>query len=201
MEFSLTAEQIKENYDRFEALCQKLGDRTESMNAMLADIGDRLALCPASSRSNFHRACPGGLIEHSLRVLTNAMKLCKTFEWEIPKDSLIIACLMHDLGKVGSLTKDKYLPQSSDWHRNKGMVYESNEELLNGIEYMSVPDRSIFLLQHYGVKLLHEEMLAIKLNDGFVVNENKEYCLKTPKLAWLIMTADYVATMQEKNIF
>ena len=91
-------------------------------------IGERLAVCPASTRDSHHSAFPGGLVDHSLRVLANALKITKAFGWELPKDSLIIGCLFHDLGKVGDVENDYYVPQDSDWHRNKlGEFYKINE--------------------------------------------------------------------------
>jgi hypothetical protein len=39
------------------------------------------------------------------------------------------------------------------------------------------------------------------LNDGFFPAENKAYILKDPLLAHVVMTADYIATRQEKEEF
>jgi hypothetical protein len=137
-------------------------------------------------------------LDHSLRVLGNALKLNSAFEWNLPKDSLIIASMFHDLGKCGDMDNDYYIPQTDEWRRNKlGEIYTYNKDM----QYMTIPDRSIFLCQHFGLKLTLNEMLAIRLNDGFVVEENRQYCLKEPLLAHVIMTADYISTMQEKEKF
>src|SRR5690348_12374709 len=98
----LAPEQVAENFTRFRGLCEKLGDRSDAALKMVDALDERLALCPASAKKDFHQAFPGGLVEHSLRVLSNTMKVAKAFEWDIPKDSLIIGALFHDLGKVGS---------------------------------------------------------------------------------------------------
>lgn len=197
---SLSPEEIAANFDKFRSLCEKLGDRSESALKMVDSIGEQLALCPASSRKDFHSAYPGGLVEHSLRVLSNAMKLVKTYGWEVPKESLIIGCLFHDIGKVGlanddgSVT-DYYVPQDSEWHREKlGEFYKHNKEM----QYMSTPQRSVHMCQVFGLKLMMDEYLSILLNDGFVLDENKPYCLKTSPLVFAVMTADYISTMQEK---
>jgi hypothetical protein len=195
---SLTPEQIEENWKKYCGLCEKtLGDRSPAALTMLNALEDRLALCPASGKVDFHNAFPGGLVEHSLRVLSNAFTLVKAFGWDVPKDSLVIGALFHDLGKVGDDKDDYYVTQDSEWHRDKlGENYKHNKE----IRYMTVPDRGVWLCQHYGLKLTHDEYLAIKLNDGWVLQENKPYCLKEPKLAHVVMTADYIATMQEKGL-
>ena len=197
---SLSPEDISANFDKFRSLCEKLGDRSETALTMVDSLGEQLALCPASSRKDYHNCMPGGLTEHSLRVLSNAMKLVKTFGWNVPKDSLIISCLFHDLGKVGlanddGTVSDYYIPQESDWHREKlGELYKYNKEM----QYMSTPQRSVHMCQQFGLKLKTDEYLSILLNDGFVLDENKPYCLKTNPLVFVVMTADYISTMQEK---
>ena len=197
---TLTPEEITANFDKFRSLCEKLGDRSETVLAMVDKLGEQLALCPASSRKDYHNCMPGGLVDHSLRVLTNSMKLVKSFGWNVPKDSLIISCLFHDLGKVGlanddGTVSDYYIPQESDWHREKlGELYTHNKEM----QYMSTPQRSVHMCQQFGLKLKTDEYLSILLNDGFVLDENKPYCLKTNPLVFVIMTADYISTMQEK---
>ena len=197
---TLTPEEITANFDKFRSLCEKLGDRSETVLAMVDKLGEQLALCPASSRKDYHNCMPGGLVDHSLRVLTNSMKLVKSFGWNVPKDSLIISCLFHDLGKVGlanddGTVSDYYIPQESDWHREKlGELYTHNKEM----QYMSTPQRSVHMCQQFGLKLKTDEYLSILLNDGFILDENKPYCLKTNPLVFVIMTADYISTMQEK---
>lgn len=197
---TLAPEDIAANFDKFRSLCEKLGERSPAALAMVDVLGEQLALCPASSRKDFHSAYPGGLVEHSLRVLSNAMKLTKAYGWQVPKESLIVSCLFHDIGKVGlanddGTVTDYYVPQDSDWHREKlGEFYKHNKEM----QYMSTPQRSVHMCQAFGLKLKMDEYLSILLNDGFVLDENKPYCLKTSPLVFITMTADYISTMQEK---
>lgn len=193
----LTAEEIELNFNRFRSLCEKLGERAQFALALVDHFGERLALCPASGKKDYHRSTPGGLIDHSLRVLMNARTLAKAFGWQVSKESLIIACLFHDLGKVGDINNDYYVA-AEEWRQQKlGETYTYNKD----IPYMSVPHRGVYLCQHFGLQLTMEEILAISLNDGWVVEENKPYCLKEPLLAHIVMTADYISTMQEKGSF
>lgn len=198
---SLTPEEIEKNWNKCRALCSKLGDRSEAVVSMLDDLDVRLCLCPASAKVDYHGAFPGGLMDHSLRVLNGLFSLNKTYAWNLPKDSMIIGSLFHDLGKVGlpggtGSQNDFYLEQTDSYLRDKrGEVYKYN----NALTHMSTPDRSVFIMQHYGIKLTPDEWLAIKLNDGFVLQENKQYCLKISPLVYGVMTADYIATMSEKG--
>lgn len=200
----LTPEEIDTNWKKYRALLEKnLGDRTEAATRLLDTLENDLSLCPASGRKDYHRATPGGLVEHSLRVLRNAMTLSKAFGWSVPKDSLIIGCLFHDLGKVGTVDVDGnvvpyYVPQTSDWHREKiGEMYVHNKDM----QYMTVPQRGVWLCNHFGLRLTNDEYLSILLNDGWVLQENKPYCLKEPLLSHIVMTADYISTAQEKGMF
>lgn len=194
---SLTPEQIEENWNKMLSLLGKLGDRSEPALKMANALGERLALCPASSKRDFHNAFPGGLVDHSLRVLSNAIKLSGAFGWKLPKESLIIGALFHDLGKVGDHEKDRYVHQTDAWRVEKlGEEYTYNKEL----NFMSVPHRGVFLCQHFGLKLTHDEMLAILLNDGQYAEENKAYGLKEPMLADVVHMSDLIATKQEKGL-
>lgn len=195
---SLTPEEIETNWNRFVGFCEKLGERAPALLKMCDELGERLATCPASSRLSHHNAFPGGLVDHSLRVLGNAFKLCKAFGWDsvVSKESLIVGCLFHDFGKLGDTQKDYYVPQDSDWHRDKlGEIYKINDDM----QYMTVPDRGVFLLQHYGVKLSRDETLAILLNDGQYADDNKPYRMKEPLLADVVHIADVISTKQEKG--
>ena len=197
----LTPEEIEQNWTRFHSLCLKTGDRSESILKMLNELDERLCLCPGSAKRDYHGAFPGGLVDHSLRVLNNLVTLNKTYDWKLSKESMIISALFHDVGKVGmpgrGSSYDFYLPQLDGWRRDKmGEEYTYN----NDLTFMSTPDRSIFIMQHYGVQLSADEYLSIKLNDGFVVQENKQYCLKISPLVYGVQTADYISTMLEKGM-
>jgi len=193
----LTPEQIAENFEKYRGFMEKLGDRSEAALALVDHLGERLAMCPASGRKEYHHAIPGGLVDHSLRVLSNALKLVKAFNWDVPKDSLIIGCLLHDLGKVGDHENDYYVPQDSDWHREKiGEMYKYNKD----IQYMTVPDRGVWLCQHFGLRLTQPEFMAILLNDGQYAEENAPYKMKEPLLVDIVHIADFISTKQEKNL-
>lgn len=197
---SLTPEEIAENFEKYRSFLEKIGDRSSAAIGMVDSLGEQLALCPGSAKKEYHAAYPGGLVQHSLRVLSNALKLVKAYNWNIPKESLIVSCLFHDIGKVGLANDDQsvtdfYVPQDSEWHRDKlGELYKYNKN----IQYMTTPQRSVHMCQQFGLRLNTDEYLSILLNDGFVLDENKPYCLKISPLVYAVITADYISTMQEK---
>ena len=186
---------MSDNWATFEKFCEMLSDDKKiAIKKMLDFFGERALLAPASSRFEFHNAFPGGLIDHSLRVTKLTIDIAAALKVKVPRESLIIASLFHDWGKVGDDNEDLYLPQTSLWHKARGQSYVFN----NNIK-MPNAQLSVFMLGKFGVQLTEDEYLAILLNDGPSVEENKKYSMKEPMLAVLIQYADRWASRLEKN--
>lgn len=195
---TFTAEQLEQNWEKFLSMCKHTGPgRADAVIEMCETFGERLALAPASGRTEHHNAFPGGLVDHSIRVLVNARSLSKALNVQLPTESIVLCALFHDLGKVGNEKEDYYLPQDSDWHREKlGEMYKTNKNL----QYMTVPHRGLYLLQKFGVVLTQDEYIAIMIHDGQHCPENKPYSMQEPMLASVLMMADFSATKQEKAL-
>jgi hypothetical protein len=196
----LRPEDVEANFNKYVEYLKKIQDPSRQAAALSVTelLGERLALCPASGRTEHHNCFVGGLVDHSIRVLRNALVLRKTFDMvnDVPLDSVVIAALFHDLGKVGDYDVDYYVPQDSDWHREKlGELYTFNKNL----PFMTVPHRSLWLLQKAGLALTQDEFLAIMLHDGQYAEGNKQYAMKERTLVDLIHMADFMACKQEKN--
>jgi hypothetical protein len=193
----LSEEQIVANWEKYSSLLLQTGEhRSEQLQALLDHLGDRLVMCPASSKSAFHNCFVGGLVDHSLRVLKNCTRLMKVSPdvfGGIPEESVVFAALLHDLGKVGDLENDRYLPQTNNYYRERGNLFEHNHVVVAKNVHAS-----LFLLQHFGVKMTYDEFEAILLNDGPVTDDGREYCMKETPLALLVQTADRLSCEQEK---
>lgn len=176
----LTAIELQSN---FEFLIQKLksvttGDKQKNVLSLYDTLSDRIATAPASSTVGFHGAYCGGYCIHVIKVIECADAIYDMWSQMgadmsgYTKDELIFAAINHDLGKIGSSTSDYYLPNTSEWHiKNQGKIYISNPDLPN----MTVPDRSLFLLQEFNVPVTENEWIAIKSHDGLFAEENKPY--------------------------
>lgn len=190
-----------------------LPDRKDLLHKMYDDLGERLVLSPASSFEHFHNAFPGGYIDHVLRVTNNALILYKTYE-ELGMDTsgytvenIVFSALHHDLGKLGLAGEgnELYLENKNAWSRkNKGQIYEKNKN----IPFALISDRSLFILQSYGVPVQWEEYLAIRIHDGLYEDANKAYYIShydAPKmqttLPLLIHMADMLAARQEFEVW
>ena len=154
------------------------GDRRDKLVEMYTFFQDRMMLMPASSFEHFHNCFAGGYVDHIIRVVQFASEQYDTWNRMgsecsgYTREELIFAALNHDLGKVGTQEHEMYKPNPSDWHRkNQGKIYEINPE----IPFMSVPDRSLLLLQEFGIKFTQNEMMGIKLHDGLYDDANKPY--------------------------
>ena len=81
----LSAEDIERNYQKFCKHLENLGERSEPALKLANDLADRLSVCPASSRVNYHNCFAGGLVEHSLRVLSIAATLSTSLKIDVSK--------------------------------------------------------------------------------------------------------------------
>jgi hypothetical protein len=87
-------------------------------------------------------------------------------------EELFVSALNHDLGKIGSLEHTSVFPSQDEWRKkNLGEMYTFN----TANEYMTVPDRSLFLLQQAGIQLTTNEWIAIKTHDGLYDQANESY--------------------------
>jgi hypothetical protein len=117
-------------------------------------------------------------------------------------EELIFSALNHDLGKIGTEEGEYYIPNDSQWHKERGQIYKLN----SNIHYMKVPDRSLYLLQQHGIAVTQNEYIAIKLHDGLYAKGNEGYLMShSPEtslkstLSILLHHADHLATLVEDH--
>ena len=207
----LSAEQIQANLEKFYANIEKFisEPRTTKLLALYQSQEDNLTFAPASSRASYHNAFPGGYVDHVNRVVESAIKV--TTLWSemgatinFSTEELVFSAINHDLGKVGDSTQDLYLPGKDEWRKkNLGEVYSYNNE----VAFMTIPDRSLFLLQEAGIKYSLNEMLAIRTHDGLYEESNKAYLIsRMPEskfrsaIAYILHQADFMASVVELTI-
>ena len=207
----LTPEQIQENWNKLIELVkdtfEEESERREKLLKMYHYFEERMCLAPASGKEHFHNAYAGGYVEHVLHVTDLAQQIYSLWEKNgatvdnFTVEEVIFAALHHDLGKVGNLAEDNYIHNDSDWHRkNQGMIYKHNPR----IEYMTITDRAIWILQHFGIKMTENEYLGLRLTDGLYEEANKTYYMNWSKdnqlksnIAYILHQADLMATKIE----
>ena len=208
---NLTPEQIQENWDKLIDIVETTfeGERKDKLLKMYDYFKDRAMFAPASGVVYYHNAWPGGYVDHILNITEYSKKIYQLWKTagahtdEYTEESGVFCALHHDLGKLGDLTEDYYVPNESEWHRiNQGKMYEYNDKL----HYMTVTDRAVWLLNHFGIEMTQIEYLALRLTDGMYEDANKGYLMgfgegKNLKsnLPLILHQADMMATRLEKE--
>ncbi len=209
---NLDENQIQENYDYFIEFLKETftGERLEGLLNMYGEneLGLSLATAPASSRLNFHCAWQGGYLQHVMHVERASRGVQKLYAGiggsvNFTDEERVFAALHHDLGKLGDEHGPQYIPNESEWHvKNRGEIYKFNPK----IQYMVVPDRALFTLQRYGIKVSLNETLGIKLADGlyddaaaaYFITKNFDQNLKT-NLPYIIHVSDLLSCRAEHD--
>ena len=201
----LTPEQIENNWHDLIDLINTTfeGERLDKLIKMYDHFEERMCLAPASGKEHYHNCHAGGYVEHVLHVVELSKQIAGLLKQNgatinFTMEELVFAALHHDLGKVGDLADDYYTPNDSDWHRkNQGLIYKHNPNL----QFMTVTDRALFLLQHFGIVLSDNEYIGLRLTDGLYEEANKSYYIGySPEralrsnIAYILHQADMMAT-------
>ena len=205
----LTAEQIQDNWNKFLSIIDEhiSEPRCSGLKAFYEQYAERIMLMPASHKKEYHNAFPGGYVDHVLRVVQCALKLNKVWvdmgvdTSTYTVEELVFSAMNHDLGKMGDENNEAYIPQTDQWRKDKlGEDYTFN----NKLEYMSVPDRGLYLLKEHGIDYSKNEFLTIKLHDGLYDEANKPYLLSwmpetkvRTSLVHIVHQADFLAARVE----
>ena len=158
------------------------------------------ATAPASTK--YHLCVQGGLLIHSVCVTEQALRIHNVTPLKIPREWILAAGLLHDVGKAGMLTDEgyeprykhnpKYNPQGqSKWNA----PYEWSPLSLE----FGTRDLSGLLVARWGFPW--PVVQAVLVHDGAYVPANAEYSHKGHPLSNLLMTADtlHAQTFETKD--
>lgn len=157
---------IEKNKQEFNELLRSVG--REGTDYLIEDL-EALGFYEAPSSTRFHLACDGGNVQHSLNtcraglMLREQMLLMRPeLASYLPKDSVIVACLLHDVckadiyKKVVKKRKDAY----GNWVDVKAFdVDYSNFPMGHG-------EKSVIVVLRSGFDISDNEMLAIRWHMG-----------------------------------
>ena len=178
--------------EQFIALLRKTGrEGIEDLIAYLDSPDSDWFTAPASSR--FHGAYPGGLVDHSLAVWNEFVRLYQAYQDKvnISYESMAIMALLHDLCKINTyIPTEKSRKTAAGWEKYQG--YDKHEEYLFG----GHGSKSVFIASRF-IKLTDEEAAAINCHmatweDGRTYVTSEVYH-KYPA-AWMLHAADEAAT-------
>ena len=208
---ALSAEKISKNYQKHLKIVDTyIGDRKEAILSMLNHMEDTYVMAPASGKTWYHNAFAGGYVDHVNRVVEFAVKQSRLYEEmggsiDFTEEELVFAALFHDLGKIGDGDSPNYIPQTDKWRQDKlSEMYTFNPDL----DFMLIPDRSLFILQKFGIKVSQKEFLAIRCHDGVFDKANEAYFFSNVQssrqktsIISVLHTADFLASKVEYDMW
>jgi len=183
------------------------GDRLTKIMDMVTYFEDRITTAPASSKEFYHSSFVGGYLHHILQVYDIAMNIYMNIYYAysqhptFTREELVFSVLFHDLGKLGDTENEYYIFQTNKWRKdNLKENYTINPAIVN----MEVPDRSLYILQHFGIDISQNEWIAIKIHDGMYSETNAKYFAASHEdhvlksmLPYIVHTADLLSSRFE----
>ncbi|MCQ2226566.1 MAG: HD domain-containing protein [Bacteroidales bacterium] len=182
----------------------------DDVDYVIEDI-ERLGFFDAPASSRFHLNYDGGLCEHSLNVCKVALRLRDQMidmkpelEALLPKDSVIVASLLHDVCKA-----DIYKPTVKKVKNEFGVLVDQPGY---DVDYKNFPlghgEKSVIVILRCGFDLTDDEIMAIRwhMNAWDLPFQSPELknCINTARdkcpLCGLIQAADTLAAnLIERN--
>jgi hypothetical protein len=185
---------------KYAALFEKLLSRRERVLEFKSFLEKETNWLAAPVFKRAHMDVEHGLLTHSVGVTENALRIKDLIAPDITDESVIVAALFHDVGKLGHPGKPYYLPNDNKWEIEKrGMAYKVNPEIVT----MNLAVRSLQLVSRF-IQLSEEEAQAIVAHDGiYPVNGgvvNLEYYQKECRLTMIVHFADFwTAAVEEEG--
>lgn len=168
---------------------QNVDNLTESMD-------QRILMSSFSQREKEPFCGIGGNVEYALELAKKAGALNKALNYDLNKMSIIKCSLLSILGRVGTLTRNRYIDTTSEWHKEKlGQYYDWNEDCPK----YQINDMTLFILQYFNVNLNWDEWNAISLIKDMTSEDNKFYNMHKSRLALILQLAHETVMKDEKD--
>ncbi len=180
--------------ERYENLKSRVLKRRDEFSRLMEFVENETDYLNSPASTRFHLCRKHGLLEHSVNVAENMLRLRSAIAPDIDEESCIIVALIHDLGKAGMPNNPQYIAneptaKQKQYGYGPSVPYRMNDNLI----YLSVPLRSLYLaLPH--ISLTESEVQAIMYHDGQYVDDNKSVATKETPLLLLLQYADTWST-------
>lgn len=176
--------------ERYQALKEKVMKRKKEFEGLMSYVEGETSYMTAPASTKYHLCHEQGLLEHSVNVAENLLKIKAVLAPSISDESCVIVGLLHDLGKAGMPGQPQYIkneptPKQKAYGYPASTPYRFNKDLL----YLSVPIRGLYLIASR-FPLTEEEVQAIVYHDGQYVDDNRSVAAKEEKLTLLLQYAD-----------
>ena len=189
------------NKEKFCHLLRSTG--REGVETIISELEDS-GFFEAPASANHHLNCIGGLLQHSLNVCETALAIRSALEEKgqmyvhgVPRDSVIIASLLHDVCKSDIYKEALVNKKSADgkWEKVPGYIVDCDELPVGHGE------KSVIILLLWGLKLTRDEILAIRWHmhawdlafQSYEQKMNIEKARETAPLCILVQCADGIS--------
>ena len=206
----------EENIERFESLMATI--TRDGKEALMEYIRNKTDFYTAPASTQFHLACEGGLLQHSLNVYDcliakrDSPIWKKTFE-KVPEESLIIMALLHDMCKVNFYVKgtknqktydaDKVAAAEGFQRKHDDMGDFIWETVLRYEVSDTMPlghgEKSVMLINWF-MKLKVYEIFAIRWHMGFSEEKAQYKSLGEAMEKYPIVLALYEADLEASKL-
>lgn len=155
-----------QNKERFISILSSTGRRgVDTVIKKLAELG----FFEAPASTVFHLSQPGGLLQHSLNVYDEAVRIAaQQIEFrpecaeKLRPDSIAIVALLHDVCKA------EIYKEAQKWRKDSEGRWETYNTY--EVDYSSLPlghgEKSVIRLLQWGLEMSDEEMVAIRWHMG-----------------------------------
>ena len=169
--------------------------KREGIEKVIQSLGS-LDFFTAPASTKYHDAEEGGLCHHSLRVYSELIKLCDS---TIPRESIAVVALLHDVCKVGFYTVSTRNVKDNSGKWTQVPYYAIDDKLPLGHG-----EKSVIMLLTAGLHLNTEEIMAIRWHMGGFENQNHHGSLSQAyseyPLALYLHLADMKATYLKEEL-
>lgn len=205
---SMTDAEVREAIIEQLKYCGVVTNQSTKMDHLIAYM-DMNGFFEAPCSSQHHLAEKGGLARHTLNVLEVAKSICvggvtqiefigrKDLDWA----SLVLVCLLHDVGKMGDHFKPNYVDnmikskkkdkETGEYPlvQSEAKPYKTNPELA----YIPHEVRSVMIAERF-IDLSEEEEQAILFHNGLYGSFKYELQGKETLLYFILHTADMLVS-------
>lgn len=176
--------------NRYDELKGKVKRRAGEFADLMAFVESETSWLTTPASTRFHLCRENGLLEHSVNVAETLLRIKDTLYPLVEDESCVIVALLHDLGKVGMPGESLYLVnEPTERQRRAGYSPTNPYRFNNGLTYLSVPIRSLYLALPY-IALSEDEAQAIAYHDGQYVEDNRSAAKNERPLTLLLQYAD-----------
>ena len=181
-------------WEKYSNLLKRL--ENQNVDNLIDSMDQRILMSSFSQREKEPFCGIGGNVEYALELAKKASALNKALNYDLNKASIIKCSLLSILGRVGTLTRNRYIDTTSEWHKEKlGQYYDWNEDCPK----YQINDMTLFILQNYNVHLSWDEWNAISLIKDMTSEDNKFYNMHKPRLALVLQLAHKTVMKDEKD--